>query len=61
MKIFLKYVLWILGVSGAVVLYQKLDKELAEAINKGNLVFVIVWVVCALLVVGCFWLGSKLK
>lgn len=60
MKKVLKVTLWILGASGAVMLYQKLDKEFAGAIDTGNWGFVIAWVVCAVLVVGFFWLASKL-
>ena len=56
----LKSIIIIFGASGALVLWQRLDHGFAEAIDTGDWGYVIAWVVIAVLVLGVFWLASKL-
>jgi len=60
MKKGLSKVLWVVGGAGALFLYKLLDKDMARAIDTQHWGTMIAWVVCGVLVLGCFGLAAKL-
>jgi tetratricopeptide (TPR) repeat protein len=49
------------GVSGVLVIYKKIDIELAAAIDRGDWGFLFAFMVTSVLVLGCFWIASELS
>jgi uncharacterized membrane protein YeaQ/YmgE (transglycosylase-associated protein family) len=60
MRQILRFIVIIFGASGAFVLWQRLNNGFAEAIDTGDWSYVVVWVIGAVLVLGVFWIASKL-